>query len=198
VQHREKHLRDHEIATILKAASVITDTSNPGRAMRRWVPWLLAYTGARPGEITQLRGQDVKQIDGIWCLNLTPEAGTIKTGKARRVPIHPHLIEQGFLEFVKGRSGPLFYRPREKQQDPTDLLNQKKSPAAQAREQLSIWIRKIGIDDLALRPNHAWRHTFKPRGPMMCQVGRQCADESLVKPVGTFIKCNDIVSISGS
>ncbi|MEC5293197.1 hypothetical protein, partial [Aurantimonas sp. C2-3-R2] len=32
---------------------------------RRWVPWICAYTGARVNEITQLRRQDIKQIDGI-------------------------------------------------------------------------------------------------------------------------------------
>ena len=42
-------------------------------------------------------------------MKLTPEAGTMKTGKARTVPIHAHVIEQGFIEFVKLRGkGPLF------------------------------------------------------------------------------------------
>ena len=50
--------------------------------------------------------------DGVWAIRLTPEAGTIKTGEARTVPIHNHLIEQGFLDFVKlAGSGPLFYQP---------------------------------------------------------------------------------------
>src|SRR5690606_27872915 len=31
---------------------------------RRWVPWLCAYTGARVGEMIQLRKQDVRQIGG--------------------------------------------------------------------------------------------------------------------------------------
>lgn len=35
---------------------------------RRWVPWLCAYTGARVNEMTQLRGQDVQQIEGIWTI----------------------------------------------------------------------------------------------------------------------------------
>ena len=164
-EHR-KHLFDHEIATILRAASAITDTRNPNMAVRRWVPWILAYTGARPGEITQLRGQDVKQIDGTWCVDLTPDAGTIKNDKARQVPLHGHLVEQGFLDFAKGRSGPLFYRPRSKQQqDASDLSNQKKSAAATARSLLSEWVREIGINDPHLiRPLHAWRHTFKLKG----------------------------------
>lgn len=83
-QRRPKHLYDHEITMILKAASATDDhTDNPDAAAQRWVPWLLAYTGARPSEVTQLRSQDVKQIDGIWCVDFNPEAGAIKTDEAR-------------------------------------------------------------------------------------------------------------------
>jgi len=43
-------------------------------ACRRWVPWLRAYTGARVGELTQLRAGDVQARQGpagsIWVLRL--------------------------------------------------------------------------------------------------------------------------------
>jgi integrase len=29
------------------------------------------------------------------------------------------------------------------------------------RERLAHWVRELGIDDPEVRPNHAWRHTFK-------------------------------------
>jgi hypothetical protein len=70
----------------------------PFDAARRWVPWLCAYTGARAGEITQLRGKDVVKHEGVWAIQITPEAGTVKTGKPRTIPLHEHLIEQGFIE----------------------------------------------------------------------------------------------------
>jgi len=42
---------------------------------------------------------------------ITPEAGTVKTGAGRVVPLHEHLLEQGFLDFVVSRrNGPLFYQ----------------------------------------------------------------------------------------
>jgi integrase len=160
-QHRPRWFYEQERTTILKAANAIGDTSNPDDAARRWVPWLLAYTGARPAEITQLRSVDVERMEGIWTLNLTPKAGTIKGSVARRVPLHPHLLEQGFLEFVKScGEAPLFYRPRttRKSDEPAKAL---KSPAAQVRQRLADWIREIGVDDEHLSPNHAWRHTFK-------------------------------------
>ena len=40
--------------------------------------------------------------DGIHAVRITPEAGTVKGGKARVVPLHEHLIAQGFLKFVGG------------------------------------------------------------------------------------------------
>jgi integrase len=101
-----------EARMILKASLAITITSSRFAAACRWVPWLCAYTGARAGEITQLRGVDVVKREGIDALRLTPEAGTIKTGATRTIPIHEHLIAQGFLDFVKTRGdGPLFYNP---------------------------------------------------------------------------------------
>lgn len=141
-QLRPLHLYDDEIKTMLKAASAVADTSTPDNAARRWVPWLLAYTGARPSEVTQLRSHDVKKIDGVWCLDFSPEAGAIKTDEARAAALHPHLIEQGFIEWAKDRNGPLFYRPRRDQQDATDVLKQKTPPAAQARQRLADWVRE--------------------------------------------------------
>ncbi|MGH6770670.1 MAG: hypothetical protein ACRECO_16800 [Xanthobacteraceae bacterium] len=100
-KHREtKAFRDDEQKTILGAALSADDSASPTEAAKRWVPWLCAYTGARPGEMTQLRGRDVVKRDGIDALNITPEAGTVKGGAARVVPIHQHLIAQGFLKFV--------------------------------------------------------------------------------------------------
>jgi integrase len=160
MQLRPKSLYEHEQKAILTAACSVKEISNPDEAARRWVPWLLAYTGARPGEITQLRGRDVQQVDGIWTLNLTPEAGTIKGGHARCVPLHAHLVEQGFVEFAeKHGTAPLFYRPRKQRAE--SGAEQSKSPAAQARQRLAAWVRNIGVKGKGLSPNHAWRHTFK-------------------------------------
>lgn len=70
-----------------------------------------AYTGARVNEITQLRGEDVSEVNGIWTVHITPEAGSVKTGEARSVPLHPHLIELGLVEVLSGTKGPIFYDP---------------------------------------------------------------------------------------
>jgi hypothetical protein len=53
---RERAFLQEEARTILRAVSAIIDTREPTDAAKRWVPWLCAYSGARPGEMTQLRG----------------------------------------------------------------------------------------------------------------------------------------------
>jgi integrase len=156
-----KAFRPQEARIILRAASAITDLRTPTEAAKRWVPWLCAYTGARPGEITQLRGQDVIEQDGVQAIRITPEAGTVKGGAARIVPIHQHVLAQGFLKFIErhGR-GPLFYK-QGTSAGAEDPIKQKKPRAAQARQRLAAWVRGLGVDDPNISPNHAWRHTFK-------------------------------------
>ena len=89
-----------EWRTILRASLAIRELDTPGIAARRWVPWLCAYTGARPGEMTQLRGSDVIEREGIHGLRIIAEAGAVKGNKARVVPVQEHLIAQGLLAFV--------------------------------------------------------------------------------------------------
>jgi integrase len=165
-RHREtKAFTAEEARTILEA----TLNERPARlaphyiAARRWVPWLCAYSGARVGEITQMRGIDVFERDGVWAIRLTPEAGTIKSGEARVVPIHEHLLEQGFLEFVRGAGkGPLFYDPQGRRKaSEADPTKPGQSQARKTANKLGEWVREVGVDDPELRPNHAWRHTFK-------------------------------------
>jgi integrase len=136
-------------------------------AARRWIPWLCAYTGARLNEITQARAQDVKpnrhskRNATIWVLHITPDAGTVKTSEDRKVPLHPHLIEQGFIEYVKSRSGlPLFYDPARARKKSAENPYYKK-----VGDRLREWVRdQVGITDEFVQPNHGWRHLFKTIG----------------------------------
>jgi len=71
-----------------------------------WMPLVGYFTGARTNEIAQLDTSDIKEVCGYPCFDFcaddpkTPEAKRIKTEEARQVPIHPRLIELGFLEYV--------------------------------------------------------------------------------------------------
>ena len=69
-----------------------------------WVPLLGLYTGARLNELCQLYVNDIKEIDKIWCIDINRNTNDKKLKNAsseRVIPIHPKLIELGFLNFVK-------------------------------------------------------------------------------------------------
>jgi len=159
-----KAFRSEEVLMILKAASAYTQPRTARDRARRWTLWLCAYSGARSGEITQLRGIDVEQRDSFHVMKLTPDAGPIKTRQTRIVPIHEHVIEQGFLDMVRQvGSGPLFYNLDKTPRPDVDPLKPRRSRAATARADLSTWVRELGVKDPEVSPTHAWRHTFKQR-----------------------------------
>jgi len=153
---RPKGFSQEEAERILKATLTAKDdpseTAPRTKLAYRWLPWLLAYSGARSGEIAQLRKRDIFPGD-IPFFRIAPDAGTVKTDQHRDVPLHPHLIEQGFLDFVSGRpEGPLFYEPKR---------NGEQSPGDSVRDKVAKWVREtVGISDMRIQPNHAWRHRF--------------------------------------
>lgn len=140
-----------EAKIVLKAAAAEKD------AVKRWVPWLCAYSGARVAEICQLRREDIVEIDRIWCFKIDPQAGSIKTaGSERAVPLHPALIEAKFLDFVrKVKKGPLFIDL------PEDRFG---SRGGNGTKVLGRWVRNLGLKDERLAPNHSWRHRLKTLG----------------------------------
>lgn len=148
-----------EARTIL-SASLLKDQGkiSPEHALaRRWIPWMCAYSGARVGEIAQMRGCDILQIDGVWAMRITPEAGSTKSGEARAVPLHPHLVEQGLLQVAeRAGAGPIFYDPKRGRGGSAGNAHHKK-----VGERLAGWVRDLGVDDPHVQPNHAWRHLFK-------------------------------------
>ena len=126
---RERDFTKAEAATILAATTedFSNNISEPYRRARRWVPWLCAYTGARVNEIGQLRRQDIQKVEGVWMIEITPEAGSVKTNEARVVPVHQHLIEQGLLSAVASLpEGPMFYDPSRQRKKDAQTRHRKK------------------------------------------------------------------------
>ena len=147
-----KSFTDEEIKTILSAAQAV-EVRSKADAAKRWCPWLAAYSGARMGELTQLRGIDIIERDDIHAMKISPEAGTTKTGKARTVPLHEHLIERGFLAFVKTNgAGPLFYNELKQPAVTNDPTNPRKPRYVKARERVAAWVRSLGVNDPELSP----------------------------------------------
>src|SRR5262249_43421401 len=135
-----------EQQTILKAALAIPNI--PKRtfaAACRWIPWLCAYSGARAGEIAQLRGQDIEPRDDYVVMKIRPDARAVKGSVARTVPIHEHVIKQGFLDYVNSKGkGPLFYNPAPKDDGNTDITKPKRPRYVKTRERLAAWVRSLG------------------------------------------------------
>jgi len=75
-------------------------------AYQYWLCLMTLYSGARQNELAQLRVKDIKTVNGVLLMNITDEEdkSSVKTESGiRRVPVHPHLINLGFEEFVKSK-----------------------------------------------------------------------------------------------
>lgn len=154
---RQKGFTQAEAKKILSAtvATPSSMISPEKRAARRWLPWLCAYSGARVNEITSLFPAEVTQDSGVWCMVIKPSLE--KTSQWRTVPIHSHVIEQGFLDYVEQRrklGKPLFYDPARSRGGKIANPQYKKTA-----ERVGDWVRGLGIRNV--QPNHGWRHLFK-------------------------------------
>ncbi|WP_214647397.1 DUF6538 domain-containing protein [Alterinioella nitratireducens] len=163
VYARERGYTDAEAVKLLKASRAYEPHEDENGyirekphlvAAKRWVPIICAFTGARVTEITQLRKEDIRQTEGQWSIRITPDAGSVKTGQYRDVPLHRQIIAEGFGEFVKiAADGPLFHGGT----DPTTYARK----ALRISNQLSEWLRKVELTPEGVQPNHAWRHRLK-------------------------------------
>lgn len=156
---RSKGFYDSEAIAILKHARKFV----PGReapklaAAKRWVPWLCAFTGARVGEMIQIRKEDIRREGKLWVLHVTPEAGPVKTDEARDVVLHRQIIEEGFLEFCdRSKGGHLFIDPKAGE---LGVRNAVKT----ARNKVNEFVREV-VKDKNVDPSHGWRHRFKTVG----------------------------------
>jgi integrase len=149
---------DAEVVRLLALADGSDAVTEPARY---WLPWLLALTGARVGEVAQLWGSRITKVDGIPVMQISPaeDGGSLKNAISERVvPIHPALVDRGFLEFVRAKgSGPLFYGGARKTRKSPGQRHTSKGVA----NHLAAWIREHGFTDPRKAPNHAFRHWFK-------------------------------------
>jgi integrase len=147
---------DAEVARLLALADKET------KPYRRWLPWLMALSGARVGEVAQLWGNRIIEVDGVMVMQIAPaeDGGSLKNeGSERQVPIHPAILQGGFLDFARAKgNGPLFYRgSRKGGAKPAGRRHASKGVA----NHLAAWIRENGFTDRRKAPNHAFRHWFK-------------------------------------
>lgn len=127
-----------------------------------WMPLLMYYTGARREELAQLAARDVRiSSEGIPCLSILampdeddPDRGVKTEGSRRMIPLHPDLVERGFLEYAQSvpKGGQLFPKL-------------KPSPAgfygANFGKRWAAYLRDVVGLDTSVSPSHGFRHTFK-------------------------------------
>ena len=77
---------------------------------QRWLPVLGLYSGARIEELSQLRKGDVREINGVRCIDIVHQPSAElptylkgKKGSERQVPIHPYVDNLGFWSFVQNQ-----------------------------------------------------------------------------------------------
>ncbi len=167
VYGRERGFTDDEAVAVLRVSRSYKPNADQSGyirekahlvAAKRWAPIICAFTGARISEITQLRKEDVRQDGERWIIRITPDAGTVKAGNYRDVPLHRQIVQEGFIDFVRAaKTGPLFHGGT----GPKDFAMK----AMRISNQVADWLRKSRVIPADIdQPNHAWRHRFKTKG----------------------------------
>ena len=74
------------------------------RGSRYWLPLIALFTGMRMGEILQLTPDHIRTSESGTPFIVLTRGMKLKTGNAsREIPIHPQLVDLGFLEWVEQR-----------------------------------------------------------------------------------------------
>ncbi len=144
----ERTLRMDEARLILRESRKTT------RPELRWLPWMMAYSGARVEELAQLTPQDFFYFEDDWFYRVTTRGQkTVKNAYGiRRVPVHPILIQEGLIDYVEQQRARL-----------KDRLFPERSQG-----NLRDWVRRgIGLTREELAPNHGWRHLFEDKALSM-------------------------------
>lgn len=145
--------------TALHTQYALPKSKQGGREAAYWIPLIGAFTGARLGEVCQLRTADVQTVDGIPALVLTDdgEEQNIKSEAGHRtIPIHSELIRLGFLGYAQAM--------QEAGHDslwPTLPMRKDKSS-----DYFGRWLLKfrktLGMGGLGQPSFHYFRHTVRP------------------------------------
>ncbi len=127
---------------------------------RFWIPLLALYQGCRQNEICQLDLTDIVKEKGIPCISINDrgEDKSVKNkGSIRVIPIHPKLIDMGFLHYVE------FQRQEKERKLFSNLYRQKRGLYGRA---VQGWFARH-LDALGIKSKskvfHSFRHTFETK-----------------------------------
>jgi len=87
-----------DVKRIIKHLPILADQPE-----RYWIPLLGLFTGMRLDELCQLYVEDVREHEGVWCVDVNDRNDKkLKNISSRRlIPLHPNLLMCGFLEYVE-------------------------------------------------------------------------------------------------
>ncbi|WIJ24218.1 site-specific integrase [Devosia sp. RR2S18] len=126
---------------------------------RYWLPFVMMYSGARPGEIAQLLVDDVRQMHGVWVLHLTDEGDdekSLKTkGSFRVVPVHSKLVEMGFIDHVNRQR-----EAGERRVFPEAERNARGHIASAFEKKFGTYLIKLGLKQGRGISLYSFRHGF--------------------------------------
>jgi integrase len=153
---KRKPWTDAQVAALLAqplyTLHVLPTQWNAGKEAAYWLPLLGLYTGARIGELVQLRPGDVDPQHALPMLTITDEDDKrVKTAAAvRRIPLHSELVRLGFLQYAQ--------RMKQRSTLWPDLRLSPKKPAAYFSNWFGDYRKGLGFPDL-----HSMRHTVRSR-----------------------------------
>ena len=142
-----------------------------------WLPLLGLYSGARLEEICQLHLADIREIDGLWCLDIKGGEGKqIKTASSERcIPIHSELVRLGLVRYVEHL----------KTKNETMLFPELKRIRGKLGHDVSKWFiryrrsRKVGMMNDGKKCFHSFRH-----GVSDCLKQKGVAEEKVTGLLG--------------
>lgn len=138
--------------------------SRPGNVLIRdhrfWVPLIMLFSGARPGEIGQLAVSDVREQHGHWIMHITTEGEnhaegkSVKTeGSMRVLPVHPELVRLGFLKYHADR-----VEAGDKQLFPGAKRNERGQMMADYSREFGKYLTRIGLKTGRGLSMYSFRH----------------------------------------
>lgn len=158
-----------------EASAILSAADQQTLPCRRWIPWLTAFTGSRVATIANLRAGDVFEVEGLWVLRISRQAGPIKTAASERiVPLHPAILSRGFVEFARSVERERLFLDadasdamRNSPSNPFDPMSMARyNPARSTIRRVTEWLHTLGLEigrEHQKDPNHAWRHWLKER-----------------------------------
>lgn len=158
-KHKRAVFTDEDLAAIF-SRSYRAETLERGHYAKYWVPLLCLYTGARLEEMSQLRPEDVVELDGIPAIRISfGEGQRLKNaGSERTVPIHPQLVEPlGFLRFVREA------RQRGDRRLYPELTKHTNGYGDAVSKWFSRWLRGEARIEDRRKVLHSFRHTVATR-----------------------------------